>query len=129
MRLRACTPTIECCTRREIGLVVMEGEASRCTMEEAVDMIKEGGTEVMPTATPDPPETGGLEAMRTETGRPSQSAGIVARKATEKASVGKSVPIRREPDAETVPDMPTRETGSVCTTPKTQGELEKGLSS
>ena len=27
---------------------------------EAADKIKEGGTEVMPTAIPDPPETGGV---------------------------------------------------------------------
>ena len=32
---------------------------------EAADEIKEGGTEVMLTATLDPPETGGVEAMRT----------------------------------------------------------------
>ena len=91
-------------------------------------MIREEGTEVMPTATPDPPETGGVEAMRTDKGRPSRSVGTVARKATEKASAGRSAPIRREPDPETVPDMPTRETGSVRTTPKTLAEPEKGLS-
>ena len=65
----------------------MEDEASRCTMEEA-DEIKEGGTELMPIVTPDPPETGGVEAMRTDRGRPSRSAGTMARKATEKASAG-----------------------------------------
>ena len=103
-------------------------EASRYAME-AADVIKEGGTEVMPTATPDPPETGGFEAMRTDKGRPSRSAGTVARKATEKASAGKSAPIRREPDPETVPDIPTREIGSDRTTPKDPRKLEKGLSS
>ena len=128
MRLQARTPTAECCTRREIGPVVVEDEASRYAME-AADVIMEGGTEVMPTATPDPPETGGVEAMRTDKGRPSRSAGIVARKATEKASAGRSAPIRREPDPEMVPDMPTRETGSARTTPKTPGEPEKGQSS
>ena len=61
--------------------------------------------------------------------KPSRSAGTVARKATEKASAGKSAPIRREPDPETVPDMPTRETGSARTTPKIPGEPETGLSS
>ena len=35
------------------------GEASWCAME-AADEIKEGGIEVMPTATPDPPEIGGV---------------------------------------------------------------------
>ena len=44
---------------------------------EASDEIKEGGTEVMPTATPDPPETGGVEVMRTSKGKPSRSAGTV----------------------------------------------------
>ena len=96
---------------------------------EATDEIKEGGTKVMPKATPDPPETGGVEAMRTDKGRPSRTAGTVARKATEKASAGKSAPIRREPDPETVPDVPTREIGSDRTMLKTLGEPEKGLSS
>ena len=54
MRLRAHTLTTECCTQREIGPVGVEDEASQCAME-AADEIKEGGTEVMPTATPDPP--------------------------------------------------------------------------
>ena len=83
----------------------------------------------MPTTTLDPPETGGVKAMRTDKGRPSRSAGTVARKATEKANAGRSAPIRREPDPETVPDMPTRETGSARTTPKDPGKPEKGLSS
>ena len=42
----------------------MEDEVSQCAME-AADKIKEGGTEVMPTTTPNPLETGGVEAMRT----------------------------------------------------------------
>ena len=46
----------------------VEDEASRCAME-VTDEIKEGGTEVMPTTTPDPPETGGVEAMRTGKGK------------------------------------------------------------
>ena len=96
---------------------------------EAADGIMEEGTEVMPTATPDPPETGGVEAMRTGKVKPSRSAGTVARRATRKVSAGRSAPIRREPYPETVPDMQTRETGSVRTTPKSPGEPEKGLSS
>ena len=103
----------------------VEDEVSRCAME-AADEIKEGGTEVMPIATPDPPETGGVEVMRTAKGKPSRSAGTVARKATGKASAGRSAPIRREQGLETVPDIPTREIG---TTPKTPGKPEKGLSS
>mgnify|MGYP000350157325 CR=1 FL=1 len=90
---------------------------------EASDEIKEGGTEVMPTATPDPPETGGVEVMRTSKGKPSRSAGTMARTATRKASAGKSALIRREP----VPNMPTRETSSARTTPKDPGKPEKGL--
>ena len=115
MCLKVCTLTAGCCTRREIGPVGVEDEASRCAME-AADEIKEGGTEEMPTATPAPPETGGVEAMRTSKGKPLQSTGTVARKGTWKASAGKSAPIRREPFPETVPDMPTRETGSNRTT-------------
>ena len=83
----------------------------------------------MPTATTDPPEPGGVEAMRTDRGRPSRSTGSVARKATEKATARRSAPIWREPDSETVPDIPTREIGSDRTTPKTPGEPEKGRSS
>ena len=83
MRPQARTPTVGCCTRREIGPVGVEDEASRYAIE-AADEIKEEGTEMMPTATPDPPETGGVEAMRTDKGKPSRSAGTVARKATEK---------------------------------------------
>ena len=44
-------------------------EVSRCAME-AADRTKEEGTEVMPTAIPDPLETGGVEAMRTDKGNP-----------------------------------------------------------
>ena len=90
----------------------VEGEASRCAMQ-AADEIKEGGTEVMPTATPDPPKTGGIEAMRTGKGKPSRNAGTVTRKATRSPSVRRSAPIRREPVPEMAPDMPTREIGSV----------------
>ena len=68
-------------------------------------------------------------AMRTGKGKPSRRAGIVARKVTRKASAGKSAPIRREPVSETVPNMPTRETGNACTTPKDLEEPEKGMSS
>ena len=106
----------------------VEDEASWCAIE-AADKTKKGGTEVMLTVTPDPPETGGVEAMRTGKVKPSRSAGTVARKATEKASARKSAPIRREPDPETVLDIPTRETGNVRTTPKTPREPEKGRSS
>ena len=52
VRLRARTPTAGCCTWREIGSLGVEDEASQCAME-AADELKEGGTEVMPTATPD----------------------------------------------------------------------------
>ena len=81
---------------------------------EAADEIKVQGTETMPSATPNPPETGGVEAMRTDKIKPSRSAGTVAIKATGRASAGRTTPIR----GETVPDMPTRETGSARTTPK-----------
>ena len=99
MRQRACTPTARCCTPREIDPVDVANEASQCTME-AADGTKEEGTEVMPTSTPDPLEIGGVEAMRTGKGNPSRNAGTVARKATGRASVGRSAPIRIEP----VPD-------------------------
>ena len=96
----------------------VEEEASRCAME-AADEIKVEGTETMPTAIPDPPETGGVEAMRTGKVNPPRNVGIVARKATRRASAGKSAPIRREP----VPEMPTKEISSDRTMPK---DSEKG---
>ena len=65
MRLQARTPIAGCCTQREIGPVGVEDEASRHAME-AADGIKEEGTEVMPTTTPDPLGTRGVEAMRTD---------------------------------------------------------------
>ena len=117
VRLQARTPTAECCTRREIGPVGVEDEVSRYAME-AADVIKEGGTEVMPIATPDPPETGGVKAMRTGKVKPSRSAGTVARKATGRASAGRSAPIRREPGPDPVQDIPTKEIGSDRTMPK-----------
>ena len=124
MSLRARTPTIGCYTWREIGPVGVEDEASRCAME-ATDEIKEGGTEVMPTATLDPPETGGVEAMRTGKGKPSWSVGTVARKAIGRANAGRSALIKRE----LVTNIPTKETGSDRTTSRAPGEPEKGLPS
>ena len=71
-------------------------EASRCAME-AANEIKVEGTEMMPTTIPDPPEIGGVEAMRTGKGNPPRSAGTMARKATGRASAGRSAPIRIKP--------------------------------
>ena len=87
----------------------MAEEASWRAMEVA-DEIKEEGTEVMPTATPEPR---GVEAMKTGKGNPPQSAGIVARKAIGRASAGRSAPIRREPGPDQVLDIPRKEIGSV----------------
>ena len=55
-------------THTDSRMMYMEGEASWCVME-AVDDIKEGGTEVMPTATPDPPETTGVEGDENRQGK------------------------------------------------------------
>ena len=99
----------------------VEDEASRCAME-AADEIKVEGTEVMPTTIPDPSEIGAVEAMRTGKGNPPRNAGTVARKATQRASAGKSAPIRREP----VPEMPTKEIGNDRTTPNDSKKPEKG---
>ena len=93
---------------------------------EEVDEIKEGGTETMPTATPDPPKTGGVEAMRTGKGNLPRNAGIVARKATRRVNFGRSATIRRKPDPDPVSDKPTRKIGSVHTTPKDLEKPEKG---
>ena len=88
---------------------------------------------MMPTSILDPSETGGVEATTTGKGDPPRNAGTVARKATGRANVGRSAPIRKEPGPEmapeTAPDMPTTEIGSDRTTPKTLGEPETGQSS
>ena len=96
---------------------------------EAADRNKEEGTEVTPTTIPDPSETGVVETTRTGKGNPPRNAGTVARKATGRASAGKSALIRRKPVPEMAPDMPTGEIGSACTTPKDPEEPKKGLSS
>ena len=110
MRQRAHTLTTRCCTLREIGPVDVEDEANLCAME-ATDEIKEEGTEVMPTAIPDPPEIGGVEAMIT-------SGMLVLWQ--------ESAPIWKEPDPDPVPDKPTMEIGSDRTTLKDPEKPEKG---
>ena len=128
VRRRVRTPTTRCSTWREIGPVNVADEASRRTME-AADGIKEEGIVVMLTTIPDPPKTGGVEAMRTGKGNTPQNVGTVARKATGRASAGKSVLIRIEPGPDPVLDIPTKGTGSDRTTPKDPEKLEKGLPS
>ena len=103
----------------------VEDEQSQCAME-AVDEIKVEGTEMMLAAIPDPPETRGLEAMRTGKGNPLRNAGNMARKATGRASAGRRVPIRKEPDRDQDLDRPTKVIGSVRTTPKDPKKPEKG---
>ena len=92
--------------------MVVADEASWCAME-AADEIKVEGTEVMPTTILDPLETRGVEAMKTGKGNPSRNAGTSARKATGRASAGKSAPIQRERDPDPVLDIPTKEIGNV----------------
>ena len=128
MRRQARTPTARCCTRREISPVDVADEASQCTME-AVDRTKEEGTEVMPTAIADPPETGPVEAMKIGKGSPPRNVGIVERKSTTRASVGRSALIRKEPGPDPDPDRPTKEIGNVRTTPKDSEKPEKCQSS
>ena len=103
----------------------MEDEASRCAME-ATDQIKEGGTEVMQTEIPNPPETGGVEAMRTGKGKPSRSVCTMARKAIGRASAGRSALIQIEPGPDPVLDIPTKGTGSDRSTLKGPKKPEKG---
>ena len=117
-------PTARCCTRREIGPVIVADEASRCAME-AGNGSKEEGIVVMATAIPDPPEAGGVEAEpKTGKGNQLQNAGIVARKATRRASAGRSAPIRRKPNPD--PREPNKEIDSGRTTPKVPKKSERG---
>ena len=87
--------------------MVVADKASQRAMEVA-NMSKEEGTVLMPTTILDPPEASGVEATsRTGKGNPSQNAGIVARKATRRASAGRSPSIQREPDSELGSDRTT----------------------
>jgi hypothetical protein len=86
--------------------VVDEDVANWCAME----AIDRDGTRELPTAIPDPPEAGGVEAS------PLWIAGIVARKATGRASAGRSAPSREE--QRPGPDEPTEGIGSDRTTQK-----------
>ena len=88
--------------------MVVADEASRCAME-AADGSKEEGIVVMPTTILNPWEAGGVEAAtRTGKGNQPRNVCIVARKATRRASVGRSVLIRRKPD----PDLDKPKTGN-----------------
>jgi hypothetical protein len=115
VRLRARTPTARCCTRRERNPVGVEDETSRCAME-ATD--KEGIKEML-TAILDPPEAGGVEASQP------WIAGIVARKATGRATAGRSAPSRGKPRPDPDPYEPTEEIGSNRTTRKDPEKPEK----
>ena len=89
-------------------------EVGRHAME-AVDKSRNDDTENMPTAVPDPPQEGGVKAAP-EVGKqkPTQNAGIVAERVTEKATAGRSAPIRTNPD----PARPGRIIDKVRTTRK-----------
>ena len=106
----------------------MADEACRLAME-AADGTKEEATEVMPRTISDPSETGGVEAIKTGKGNPPWNAGTVERKATGRASARKSTPIQIEPGSGLDPDTPTKQIGSVRTTPKDPEKPEKGLPS
>ena len=120
MRQQVHPPTTGCCTRRRIGPVVMVDGADRHAVE-AADKSKIGGTMMVPTTVPDPPQVGGVKAVpETGKGRPTQNVGIVARKATGRASVGRSAPIRINPDLA----RPDKETGKARTTLKDRKDPE-----
>ena len=61
----------------------------------AVEKSRKEGTKVVPTTLPDPPQARGFKAaLETGKQRPKQNAGNVAGRATERASAGRSAPIR-----------------------------------
>ena len=91
--------------------MLYKDEVSRRLIE-AADVSKEEGIVVMQTTTPDPSEAGGVEAAPgTGKRNPPRNASIVARKATRRASAGRSALIRRKPDPD--PDGPNKEIGSL----------------
>jgi hypothetical protein len=77
-----------------------------------MEAIDKEGIRGMSTAILDPPEAGGVVASQP------WIAGIVARKATGRASAGRSVPSRGEPRPDPAPDRPTEGIGSSPTTRK-----------
>ena len=87
-------------------------EAGRLAMV-AAGKSKTEGTKNVPIAIPDPPQAGGVKAAP-EAGkqRLTRNSSIVVKRATEKVSAGRSVPIRTDPD----PARPTERTDNTCTT-------------
>ena len=76
---------------------------------------------------PDPPQVGGVKAVpETAKQRPKRNVGIVARRSTQRASIGRSAPIPTNPDPD--PVKPNMEIGSARTMPKYQRDPkpEKG---
>jgi hypothetical protein len=82
----------------------VEDEANRCAMEET----DKEDTKEMPTAIPEPLEAGGVEVSQP------RIAGIVARKATERASAGRSALGRGEPRPDPDPDKLTEEIAAIA---------------
>ena len=81
------------------------------------------GTEIVPTVVLDPVQAGGVMATPdTVKEKPTRNADSVAKRATEKASVGKSVPIQTNP----VPARSLERIGKARTTQKDQKDPEPG---
>ena len=91
------------------------------------DKSRKADTEVVLTIVLDPPREGGVkEAPEIGKQRPKRNVGIVARRSTQRASIGRSAPIPTNPDPD--PVKPNMEIGSACTMPKYQRDPkpEKG---
>ena len=102
--------------------MVVADEVNRRPME-AANMSQEGGIVVMPTVVSDPTKAGVVEvALRTDKGNLPRNVDTVARKATQRASVGRSTPIKRNLH----PDLgePNRKIDSDRTTLRALSELE-----
>ena len=68
-----------------------------------IDGLAHPQQEVVLTAVPDPPQVGGVTVeLEISKQRPKRNVGIVARRATRRASAGKSAPIRRKPGSGSV---------------------------
>ena len=107
--------------------MVAADEESRRAIEVA-DVSKEEGIVVMPKTISDPPEAEEVEAApRIGKRNPPRNAGIVARKATRRASPGRSAPIQTKPDSDS--GGPNKEIGNGCTMLKDPKKSERGLPS
>ena len=64
----------------------------------SADKSRTGGTKIVSTKVPNPPQVGGVKAVPGAVKRRLRTIGIVAKRATKRVSVGRRALIPKEPD-------------------------------